>query len=164
MECKKVRELILTDYGDREMDKAAERSLMQHLGQCPSCEAFLQTVRKTAHDPFVQAHRQPPSYLWGRIQDALVEKKMSEAVQRTGVWQRCKDAFSFRQPLLGWGTAFALVIMVAAAVRLNVPVKQAIPLDRQAQYEYFSYVMTDTPEAMERQAAGFGTAIEEYFL
>lgn len=165
MDCKKIQELILTDYCDKEIDAGNEAFIRRHIDQCRLCKEFLRAVEKTAHEPFVHGQCKPPAYMWDRIQDALVDKKMQELEPRGSVLEKWKRVFSLRQPFLGWGTAFALVIMLAVTIQMNQPVRQGVASNKQEQLEYYAYVTNDTPDADSSvSVAGFGTPIEEYFL
>ena len=40
MKCKKIQEIILTDYLDGQLDEKQRSSLGRHLAECKSCKEF----------------------------------------------------------------------------------------------------------------------------
>ena len=72
MNCEKVRELLVTDYIDRELDADTEERVIAHLAQCASCKAFEATVRMSAVEPFKDARPiAPPKHVWERVAGAI---------------------------------------------------------------------------------------------
>ena len=52
MNCEKIKELILTDYIDNEMDDEERIRLNIHFAHCQECKEFFETVRNTVVKPF----------------------------------------------------------------------------------------------------------------
>ena len=46
MNCKKIRELILTDYIDGEADEKTKMSVNAHVAECAECKELLSSVQK----------------------------------------------------------------------------------------------------------------------
>ena len=64
MRCDKVKELLMTDYIDKELDGAAEKLVRQHLESCAACRAFEAAVQKSAIKPLkAAAQKSPPAYV-----------------------------------------------------------------------------------------------------
>jgi len=68
MDCKKIQELIITDYLDNEMNnKLVER----HIESCDDCRKFLILTQKTIVDPLSKAKKDHLSreLIWARLQE-----------------------------------------------------------------------------------------------
>jgi len=80
MRCDKVKELLMTDYIDGELDGATEKLVRQHLESCVECRAFEAAVQKSAVKPLKAAtQKRPPAYVWERIRREVYEEKSSIA-------------------------------------------------------------------------------------
>ncbi len=72
MNCKKIRELILTDYTDNRLDEKTRKNLDEHLAACPGCASLATSVKKYAIEPFKKAvSLDPPERLWDNIRAAI---------------------------------------------------------------------------------------------
>ena len=47
MTCRRIQELLVTDYIDGQADAAARKAVDGHLEACPSCREFREAVQKT---------------------------------------------------------------------------------------------------------------------
>ncbi len=78
MNCETVRELLLTDYLDNELDPAARAEIEAHLTSCNRCRHDHDIIRKVLHVPAESlAPVLPRRDLWPRI-----EKKIQEEIAR----------------------------------------------------------------------------------
>lgn len=105
MNCEKVRELLLTDHVDSELDADTAALVRSHLAKCASCKAFEATVLHAAVEPFkgagLSALPTPPAYIWKRIERAIGNERPSRA------------PFAFPKPVFVMATVAMLVVAVA---------------------------------------------------
>jgi len=72
MDCSKVRDIIITDYVDAELEEQRKQEIDRHLQSCAACRAFAAAVSKMAVDPLRKAEiEEPPAFLWTRIKSHL---------------------------------------------------------------------------------------------
>lgn len=101
MNCEKVKELLLSDYTDNELDKVTASDVRRHLGECVSCAAFEAEVRRSAIEPFKgTASITPPKEVWARVADSVKKETMRRPV------------LSFARPVF-IAAAAAVVLMIA---------------------------------------------------
>ncbi|MHB9154955.1 MAG: anti-sigma factor family protein [Endomicrobiales bacterium] len=78
MNCEKIRDIILTDYIDNELDAAARKETEDHLGRCAGCRAFRDSVMAAAA-PFRKARQVPvPGTLWFSLREGLERERRRE--------------------------------------------------------------------------------------
>ncbi len=71
-ECRKFRDVILTDYLDGELDPGIRESLEAHLKACPACRVFAREAQERLIIPF--EHAQPeevPDSVWQNIRESI---------------------------------------------------------------------------------------------
>jgi len=166
MKCKKIQELLLTDYLDGEVSTAVRNEVENHVKWCHRCRQFEQGLLQSAVEPLRKAGGlRPPDSVWEHITKAIIleERKQSEsAFSRLPyafprIFLRSKAAVA----LATVGVVLLLMLAVRGFKATDQRVSQVQP-ERQGAYltdllnepEYFSVEEND----------GYGTAIEEYFL
>lgn len=76
MNCKKARELILTDYIDGELKPELRKEIEGHLHLCKGCRKLLCDLQESAVKPFKQLEELvPPEAVWDNIREAIREKE-----------------------------------------------------------------------------------------
>ncbi len=182
MKCDKVRDYILTDYVDGQLEGSLKSRLEEHLTACSSCREFAQSVQKELVAPFggLEKPEVPPA-VWQNIKSAIA----AEAEPEPG-W---KAVVTFLGNLQGLRQAAYLlagvVIMLGLAVLLSnrsvppgqiarepVPAQQqlaaletdTVPEESVAESYLAYFTGDDYGDAYDLLDAGYGTAIEEYFL
>lgn len=76
MNCKKIRDIVITDYIDNELDEKTRREIEQHLNNCADCRAFEKALLSTVVGPLKNAETvNPPDVLWSRIKNNLEQGK-----------------------------------------------------------------------------------------
>jgi anti-sigma factor RsiW len=112
MRCEEVRELLLSDYIDGELDAAAAALVKEHVGACASCAALEARVRGQAVAPFRAAREAaPPKRVW-----KAVERRITGPAARGGVFAGLGGALRgfFALPQLRPAIAAAAVALIAA--------------------------------------------------
>jgi anti-sigma factor RsiW len=162
IQCKKIQELLQTDYLDQETDQQEERFITEHLKQCSACsqlEKKLQAQRLL----FQGVKRQPvPERIWSNISDAIITERLKpQKGFISGILERLRGLIFLPRPAMVLATSLFSVIIIFAFFA-NVAIQKQVLLSKQntaegiAGYSLNSkngYVLYD-----------LGTSIEEYFL
>ncbi len=157
MECKKVREFILTDYSDGEVSEGLHREISVHLKACPACTEFQRRVSASALKPFKAIEPvEPPVSVWHNIREAIREEERGPV----SVVDRLMDMLERFMPLGKPVTAFGGVIAVMLILFFVVGVPMKKREDVNAYVREQAAFMLGSAE----QDVNFGTAIEKYLL
>ena len=152
MNCKKVKELLMTDYVDGELRTDIRSKIKEHLAGCSDCRTLEEALQRKAVEPFRNAQKfQAPDIVWEGIKEAIATPESA-------------PVFIIRR------SAFALAV-VAALIFLTIifarpffispgPVAEYV----QEQAAFFAYLDTSANGFMDEEDTGLGTSIEEYFL
>jgi anti-sigma factor RsiW len=135
MECKKVRDQLITEYADEELASDKRLVIDQHLAACPDCREFFVAVQKTTVTPFREAATlKPDDVVWQRIQERVAKKESWGA----RFWERM-DIFISRFPLPVplMRAAFVTALILVAVVLARWPSGYVDPV-----YGYMSEQMT----------------------
>ena len=127
MNCKRARDVILTDYIDTNLNVSALGELEAHLKACPVCRLLAEEAKK-AGDLFENpARKDPPPEIWRNIH-AEISREASEKIRTAHHFpkkfmreNRVLSLFPFlpnlRPAVVAIG-AVAVLLFAAAAVRL----------------------------------------------
>jgi len=184
MECKKIQELLLTNYIDGEASDALKNEVERHVNSCHPCRQFKRDLLKTVIDPLRKAKKsKPPDFVWNHIKEALekeaivFEKRGKSGGLLPNLWnyvthfchwdslRRRGGLFSVPKSALalatGLGVVIVLMITVSRFQTNNQRVTKAYP---EKQVEYLANVIGDSEYFSLEENNGYGTAIEEYFF
>jgi anti-sigma factor RsiW len=165
MNCKKAKELILTDYIDNEMGAAQKERLGAHLDDCPGCKVFFETVEHTVVRPFAGAKRvEPPEFIWQEIKGAIMSEQREKPCSFLCVLGRLESFLHGFRPALALSTIAALALIAAIAVTLKLNRNEVAMSGRERLYEYSEYSIEYSGGAIAESNDGFGTTVEEFFL
>ncbi len=111
MRCSKIRELVLTDYTDGELNERTRVEVEAHMRTCENCRRFEARLKSRVSDPLRKAQRlEPPEYLWSRIKGAIEERAKENPL--TALKERLESVLVVRRPALA--LASLAVILIAA--------------------------------------------------
>lgn len=153
-ECDYFRDLILTEYIDRELDKTSADGVESHLLACSDCRTYLKEVKNNTALLAGQASSQPvPPELWDAIKQGIEDKPPFE---------------KFINGLKGWITfprlvpvfaSLVLMLLVGSVTVNTIQVQQAKDKD---QGEYLVSLLSSSSQADNNDDSG--TPVERYFL
>jgi len=165
MNCEKIKELILTDYIDNEMNDEEKIRLNIHFARCQGCKEFFETVKNTVVKPFANAKKiEPPGFIWHRVKEAIMAEEQKKSGFVAGILEKLKSAFYIPKPALVMSTIMALVLIVVLMTTLKFSNKEALETNREDQAEYSTYSIETPVSALLNNNDGFGTLVEKYFL
>jgi len=180
MNCKKVQELILTDYLDNEMPQDKQKELENHLASCAECKEFLALAKKAAIEPLANSKIANlfQDIIWSKIQKEIQAEKESliDYDPTLGFLEKLKSIMFFSKPRLAFST-FAVIAVLIIVFNIsyqqidlgqNNQVKTAALNNQKVidtgsavneREEYLSYLLDQ-----ENDYEGYGTSLESYFL
>jgi hypothetical protein len=165
MNCKKIRDLITTDYIDLQLSVKLQRQIREHLKGCGQCREFEQALRQAAVEPFKMAKEiRPPDFVWERIREGIEAEEAETEGLFLGLWDYLRGFLSRRRPVFALSTALAAFIAVAVVINISLGSRKAVNSYFQEQGEFLSGLAVDTGSNPVTNQADLGTSIEEYFL
>lgn len=166
MNCKKIRNLIITDYIDQEASESVRKEILGHIKVCAGCRVFEQALREKASDPLrkVQAVR-PPESIWQRIQEAIEEEEAGQ--QSPSLLRRVSDFLAgtvFKpRPVVVFSSAFIVILVTLLFMQGPFYRQLAVKTYLREQSGYMLSMSTPVNGELEK-SIGFGTAIENVFF
>ncbi len=160
MDCKRTRELVMTDYIDGNMGGDALAEVERHVSSCADCRKALDDLL-SARKGFAGIKTENPSpAVWNRI-----ASEINAGLVRPGLAERLIEAAEgvltrFR-PVTAVATAIALVLLILSATLLitgrDTPVGMPAGQDD-------IITITSMGQAIDEEEPGFGTGMEQLFL
>ena len=152
MNCKKVKELLMTDYVDGELRPDIRSKIKEHLAGCSDCRTLEEALQRKAVEPFRNAQKvQAPDIVWEGVKEAIAVPERA-------------PVFIIRRPAFSLAAVAALIFLTIIFARpffiSHGPVTEYV----QEQAEFFAYLDTGANGFMDEEDRGLGTSIEEYFL
>ena len=163
MNCKRIRELVKTDYIDGEASAEVQKETRAHLNICNQCRQFERALQEMAIEPFKKAREiRPPELVWHRIKEAI-EKKPSEGLF-AGLRNSLDIIFGLRKPVIAGVIIAVIVVIMTVFIKLPLNNQQAMSSYLEEQIEFISCLDADEVGYFNGGQLDLGTAIEEYFL
>lgn len=161
MQCKRIQELLKTDYLDQEADQK-KQLVKEHLAQCSACselEKNLQIQRML----FQGAKRQSvPERVWHNIAEAIVTERLKpEEDLIPGILEWLKGLIFKRRPAVVLATSLFSMIIIFAFFT-NIAIQRQVLLSRQNAAESIAGYSLNSNNGYTLD--DLGTNIEEYFL
>ncbi len=163
MNCKRIRELVMTDYIDGEASAEVQKEIREHLSICNQCRQFERALQEMAIEPFKKAKEiRPPESVWRSIKESI-EEKPSEGLF-AGLKNSLGIIFGIRKPVIA-AVVIALIIIIAGVfIRLPLNNQQVVSGYLEEQIEFISYLDADETNYFNGEQLDLGTTIEKYFL
>lgn len=110
MNCRKIKEIISTDYIDNELPEKMRLEIELHLHTCSSCRDFKNALVAIAIKPLRSSKTEnPPEILWPKIKNTLEQEKQAEVLSEL--------PFTFRSHWLN--AAFVISMLLCTALAGN---------------------------------------------
>ncbi|MBU1062281.1 MAG: zf-HC2 domain-containing protein [Candidatus Omnitrophica bacterium] len=167
MNCRRVKDMILTDYSDREIEPDQRELIEKHLAQCKTCRAFASMVRRSAIEPFIKAEPQKPlDSVWHRIKEKIEAETRQEARPYSipNLKDKLKTFIYIPRPVFTVAIVMVLVIALSVVAKLQVNKQEVASIQSEEQIEYLVNLFGENAYVSNGEDVGYGTAIEEYFL
>lgn len=158
-DCKRFKDLILTDHLDAETDLQTRQAIDLHLQSCADCRGFTLEAERNLVNPFKNAERQQvPAHLWSSIQERLERKSTLAERFRNHLDSWIESSLLLR--LAPMAASLVLFLLIGTISVHNLQVKQ---IKDKEQAEYLVSVLASVTSLPEGDS-GLGTPIEQYFL
>jgi len=167
MKCKKVKDMILTDYSDKEIRPEQRGLIEKHLAQCKACREFVSMVRKSAMDPFRKVKTQRSlDPIWHRIKETIEVETQQETrpYPVPDLIDKLKNFIYIPRPVFAVATVMVAVLVLGIFTKLYIDKQEIAMVRSEEQVEYLAHLFGENGYALNGEDAGYGTAIEEYFL
>lgn len=163
MRCKRIQDLILTDFLDGEIEETERKKLLLHLTECVHCQEFLDIVKDSFEKPFRSVVKLEPEFLlWYKIRRLLEEEKMEkEKYFHRSIFAKVRERLQVIIPALAiTSILIGIVFTDIDYLRLSSNYKE-----NHSKLEIINNgINFETLEDTLLQSVNFETAIEEYFL
>ena len=167
MNCKEIRELILTDYLDKELDSKKEQEISSHLSQCNACKEYASKALESTIKPFKGVERAKcPESVWFQIKGKIATEGMQrvKAGSMVNLLDKPKRFFEARRPVLMAATALIALFILLALPKLYLNRQEIVKRNQEKQAEYLLYFVGEGGYVTIGENGGYGTEIEQYFL
>ncbi len=161
MRCKKIQELLKSDYLDSESGPREIRDVEEHLARCPQCRE-LEKELSLQRILFRDSQRlEPPERVWENIREAIdAERLNQDKPAKESFWERLRNLRpAFPRPIFAFAGVFAMAI-VAVFFAVVVMNNRAYYRDNGAE-TFADYRINGESVDV---ASDFGTSVEKYFL
>ncbi len=157
MDCKKMEEVILTDYIDGKVTGMRLKDVEAHLASCTRCRSLASELASVSAEFRNTKRMEPPSEVWERIRaEVNREPAVAGDVYTPGFFESMRLLAVRIRPAIVVATAAAFILAVLTVTRL-MPQKELTSQD-----EIMSLVTMD--ESGNGGDYNFGTPEENYFL
>jgi anti-sigma factor RsiW len=166
MECKRIQELIITDYADGELDQARTAEVERHLAVCARCREFREAAERTVVGP-LKAMRPltPPERVWEKIREEITRTPTPRAVPAFAILKsKLRGAFVIRRPALAVAAMAIALIITIVSTRLPLNGTEAISLYLEDQMQFLSSLDASDTRIADANGFDLDTGIEEYLL
>ena len=164
MNCKKIRELLLTDYLDKQTELELRTEVEEHLNICPECRRLEEEIRRAVVLPFKDAKGpQAPQYLWLNIKKRIAQRESS----KRGLldWLREKiRVFSLPAPALTFASTMVILLAVVGLVAKQNMDKNQISDYFSQQISFYSVLNNGIENVDNKEGADLGSTVEKYLF
>jgi predicted anti-sigma-YlaC factor YlaD len=160
MNCKTIRDILLTDYIDGCCEPERLALVDGHLKICPECRQLLEMIQSRTVSPFVGAPVESvdPS-VWQRIREKTEKRQVPDLAEIAGDFlMGIRKCFLVPAPALAW----SLVVLLGVFSLLHVTTGPQV-LVEQENKDQSVLVLAELIEG-DNGATDYGTLIEQYFL
>ena len=165
MKCQRIREIILTDYVDGQLNEKQKSLLGRHLTKCQRCEKFSIYAMKNIAGLFTNAERLVPSEIvWRRIKGSIEAEETNKPGVVIGFFDRLKGALYIPKPATIFVTALTFILVASLVLALYIGNQNRLNYSSQKTIQDNDYYEKLFSDAYTAKDTGFGTAIEENFL
>ena len=150
MNCKKIENILLTDYIDGNLKGEALRGVEEHLAACERCRGLAGRAVSSGDLLKAAGMQSPPGDLWNKIRAGIISEEA-----RPGILERVVDPLRY---------FFTHLKPVVAAVAVAVLVVFTLTMARPPVEQDDIMGLASLDEEVDESEYNFGTPLEEYFL
>lgn len=159
MRCKKIQNLLKSDYLDGNLNPLKQREVLKHLERCDQC-CVLEKELRGQREFFQKMQKQNVSgQVWQNIKQEILKKQL-ERETYSGVFERLKGFLFPSHRVLALVSAATAVVIVMALAGSFIRGRNILNEEKDAAILAEYAINIEDQELL----SGFGTNIEEYFL
>ncbi len=168
MNCEEIKDIIVTDYMDKEVNEEIARSIESHISYCSGCHQFANTLKLKAIDPFKGLKVSiPADSVWINIRNNIKqEQKFQDEGLFTVFMHKVGTIFNVKRPVFA-----VLMFMVVFAIgtlfirtKLNNENDSDIREYLNEHVEFLTELDLYRDDSMEMNNFYFHTSIENYLF
>ncbi len=167
MKCEYVKELILTDYLDEQLEKEQKTQIEKHLTICKGCKEYELLTRTAVVEPFNNLKRHnPPEAAWHKIREQIEEELPLQEPTNSfaDLILKVKTFLYIPKPAFVVTTIIVLLIAVITVMKLQPEDQKIVKVNPESQIECIAYLISVFDQETVNGNDDFGTSIEELFL
>lgn len=161
MDCKKIQELLKTDYFDGLIGHRDKKLVKGHLDSCGKCRKLEEEL--LAQRVFFQKIKlqNAPESLWQNIRQSIVREQLGrEEESNRGVLSRLKELLLGHRPAFALASAFTLILCVAVFSGIYMQKRQSVISENSGE----SILEYSLESGNNDLVYNLGTNIEQYFF
>jgi len=164
MNCKRTKELLLTDYLDKQAGLELRTEVEGHLKICPECRRLEEEIRKAIVLPFKDAKGpQAPEFLWLNIKERIAQRESSKRSLLDWLRERLQ-VFSFPAPALTFASTTVILLAVFGLIAKQNMDKNQIGDYFSQQINFYSVLNNGSENGDNKESAGLGSTVEKYLF
>lgn len=164
MECKKIRDLLITDYLDGQAGAELKRQIQEHLKICPDCRKFEEEIRAAAVLPFKDATRpQVPQSIWSDIAEKIAERQ-SQKRSLLDLLREKLEVFTLPAPALAFACTTVILLAVFGLIAKHNMDKNQINDYFSQKISFYSALNNGQLNGDNQDSASLGSGVEQYLF
>ncbi len=167
MKCEYVKELILTDYLDGQLEKEQKVQIEKHLTICKGCKEYELLTRTAVVEPFDNLEKHsPPEATWNKIREQIEEElpRQEPTNSFADLIRKIKSFLYIPKPAFVVAPVIVLLLVVITVIKLPPEDQKIVKVNPESQIECINYLMSVFDQETMNGNDDFGTSIEELFL
>ena len=155
MNCKKIQDLLKTDFLDGELNNGQRNHIQKHIASCDHCKTFFANLRQNAVEPFKNFKEiKPPEAVWARIEKKILTNPKSTFSIFEWLKDNISPLFYFPRP------AYAFTAMLLICVMTYFLYLQPSAFRRQETNEY---LLDQANFIQELETENYSYGIDNFF-
>ncbi len=154
MKCKKVRDILLTEYIDDRSGAALKEQIAQHLETCNDCREYYDILKEKVVRPLQEvSYAEAPEEIWEGVRNRIIQKELDK--RKLPVFPRK------RKLVMALVSVLLLIVLGLGGVRYVQYADEKSVNDYLEQEASFLLALGEGADV--DNGNGFGISIEEYF-
>jgi len=161
MKCKKIQELLKSDYLDDEISQRGRQYIKGHLTHCQQCNRLHEELLAQRLLFQEAKHQKVPASVWENIKNTIAAEQLEQENKvNRGIFERLGGLLWAPRPVFALASIFTVILFIAVLTGIHLQEKGL--LNKEDNGEWIAdYSLNGEDENL---FYGLETNIEEYFL